>query len=134
MVGGDQELGVEDRALGVGTLRAVGKLGQVALPGGDRLGEFCWPWRIAPTLNDAVIASSAQSRRASVVSTLKPALLEELGEGVEGLVALSPGEVRHGELIGRANRFGCAGNAARKRRRAATPWFRLVSSGGLGIP
>ncbi len=30
-VGGDQELGVEDRPLGVGRLRAVGELGEVAL-------------------------------------------------------------------------------------------------------
>ena len=37
MVGGDQKLGVEDRALGVGTLGAVGEIGQVSLPGGDRL-------------------------------------------------------------------------------------------------
>ena len=37
MIGGDQELGVEDRALGVGTLRSIGEVGQVAFPGGDRL-------------------------------------------------------------------------------------------------
>ena len=39
-VGGDLELGVEDRPLGVGRLRAVGELGQVALIGGDRLVEL----------------------------------------------------------------------------------------------
>ena len=43
VVGGDQELGVEDRPLGVGRLRAVGELGQVALPGGDRLVELLLP-------------------------------------------------------------------------------------------
>ncbi len=43
VVGGDQELGIEDRALGIGALGTVGEPGQVALPGGDGLGESLLP-------------------------------------------------------------------------------------------
>ena len=40
MIGGDQKLGVEDRPLSIGTLGTVGKVGQIALPGGNGLVEF----------------------------------------------------------------------------------------------
>ena len=76
VVGGDQELGVEDRALGVGALGAVGETWPgspsrrrsprrtSAAPGGS--GRY---WNVA------VMASSAWSRRASSVSALKPSSL-----------------------------------------------------------
>ena len=40
VIGGDQKLGVEDRPLSVGRLRAVGELREVAFPRGDGLGEL----------------------------------------------------------------------------------------------
>ena len=43
MVLGDLQLRVEDGPLGVGRLRAVGELRQVALVGGDRLVELALP-------------------------------------------------------------------------------------------
>ncbi len=43
VIGGDQELSVEDGALGVGALGTVGKPRQIALPGRDGLGEFLLP-------------------------------------------------------------------------------------------
>ena len=102
MVGGDQELGVEDRALGVGALGAVGELGQVALPGGDRLVELLLP------LEDLAVLERGRHDQLGLVAPglvgldLEAVLLEEPRERLEGLVALAPGEVGGADLVGGA--------------------------------
>ena len=101
-LGGDQELGVEDRALGVGRLGAVGELGEISLPGGDRLVELLL------ALEDLARPGTWPSSRARRRSRLRlvglgPIVLagEEGVEGGDGLVALAPREVRGADLVRR---------------------------------
>ena len=106
VVGGDQELGVENRALGVGALGAVGKLGQIALPGRDRLGEFLL------ALEDLADLKRGRHRQLGPVAPgrvgldLEALFLEELGVGVECLGALAAAAVRLAEQEGRAHGSG----------------------------
>ena len=99
---GDQELGVEDGPLGVGRLRPVGKLGQVALAGGDRLVELLLPLE---DLADLELRRHQQSgplaARLVVAAGIVP--LEEGFERGERLLALAPGEVRRADLVGGAD-------------------------------
>ena len=98
MVGGDQELGVEDRALGVGALRPVGEPGQVALPGGDRLGELLLP------LEDLADLEGGRHRQLGPVAPglvgldLEAVLLEEPRERIERLGRLAARQVRRADL------------------------------------
>ena len=101
VVGGDQELGVEDRPLGVGRLRPVGELGEVALPGGDRLVELLLPLEdLADLERSRSSTSSARSRFASSVSARKPSSLRNASKRLERLLALAAGEVRRADLVG----------------------------------
>ena len=124
VVGGDQELGVEDRALGVGRLRAVGELGQVALPGGDRLVELLLPLEDLADLERGRHRQLGQVASGLVGLGPEAVLLEERGEGLERLLALAPGEVRRADLVGGRHGPGMRrdrprGTAAGRRRRGS---------------
>ena len=91
VVGGDQELRVEDRALGIGALRAVGELGQVALPGGDRLGELLLALEDLADLERRGHGELGPVAAGLVGLDLEAFFLEELRERLERLGALAAG-------------------------------------------
>ena len=81
MVGGDQKLGVENGALGIGALGTVGKVGQVSLPGGDGLVELLLP------LEDLGVLKGCRHGQLGLVTArlvgldLEAIVLEERGTG-----------------------------------------------------
>ena len=108
MVRSDQELRIEHRALGVGALRSVGELRQVAFPGGDRFGKFLLALKDRADLERRVhrkLGPIAAGFRRLELSQL---LLQELGERFQGFVALAAGQVRHRDLVRGSNGFGMA--------------------------
>ncbi len=109
MVAGDHELCVEHRALRVGALGAVRKPGQVALPGGNRLGELLLALEDRADLERGVHGELCPIAPRFGRGKLRGILLQELREGVERFVALSPGEVREPECVCGSNGFGMVG-------------------------
>src|SRR5262249_18645825 len=121
--------GVEDRPLGVGALGAVGELGEVALPGRDRLFEL-----LLALEHLADLERGGHGQRGEVALRLVGLGAEAfvLEEGVEGRQRLAALAARTWQAAFAAR--GCAGYGGRNRRSAATPRFKLVSSGGAGTP
>ena len=94
VIGGDQELRVEDRPLGVGTLGTVGEPGEIALPGGDRLGELLLPLKDLADLERGRHGKLGPVAPGLVGLDLEAFLLEERGISVECLGALAAGAIR----------------------------------------
>ena len=103
MVGGDQELGVEDGALGVGALGTVGKLRQISLPGRDGLGEFLLPLEDLADVKRGRHGELGPVAAGHVGLDLEAVFLEELGIGIECIGALAAGAIRFAEKEGRTH-------------------------------
>ena len=135
VVGGDQELRVEDRSLGVGALGTVGELGQIALPGRDGLGEFLLPLKDLADMKRSRHGELGPVAAGLVGLDLEAFFLEERREGVECLGALAADAIRLAQQEGRPHRSRMGRDmpprTAGGPRRPGSSWRRRR---GLGMP
>src|SRR5262249_5781226 len=124
-----QELGVENGALGVGTLGSVGKAAEITLPGGDGFGEFLLSLEDQANLVRSSHGHLGPCGACWLGRERDPLLLEEQGEGLRALVALAASLIGLADEIGGAHRLGMSGEC---REKASQSRHTLVQAGVVG--